>query len=117
MEWNGAVTRDDIEDGETRGYLFGAGRFELPRGYMLGFQLQTASNRAYLLDYDISDADRLWSGITLEMGAPRPHGDGARRQLRIAARGEINSETRSLVRRMRCGSGAGHRPDRRHRQP
>lgn len=66
MEWNGAISRDDIEEGETRGYLFGAGRFELPRGYLLGFQLQMASNRAYLLDYDISDADRLWSGITLE---------------------------------------------------
>ncbi|RCW79691.1 LPS-assembly protein LptD [Paracoccus lutimaris] len=66
MEWNGAVTRDDIEQGETRSYLFGAGRFELPRGYMLGFQLQTATDRAYLLDYDISDADRLWSGITLD---------------------------------------------------
>ena len=66
MEWNGAVTRDDIEEGETRGYLFGAGRFELPRGYMLGFQLQMASNRAYLLDYDITDADRLWSGVTLD---------------------------------------------------
>lgn len=66
MEWNGALSRDDIEKGKTRGYLFGAGRFELPRGYMLGFQLQMASNRAYLLDYDISDADRLWSGITLD---------------------------------------------------
>ncbi|WJS84429.1 LPS assembly protein LptD [Paracoccus sp. TOH] len=66
MEWNGAVSRDDIEQGETRGYLFGAGRFELPRGYLLGFQIQMASNRAYLLDYDISDADRLWSGITLD---------------------------------------------------
>ena len=66
MEWNGAVTRDDIEQGETRSYLFGAGRFELPRGYMLGFQIQTATDRAYLLDYDISDADRLWSGVTLD---------------------------------------------------
>lgn len=66
MEWNGAVSRDDLEKGETRGYLFGAARFELPRGYMLGMQIQMASNRAYLLDYDISDADRLWSGLTLD---------------------------------------------------
>ncbi|KGJ05123.1 organic solvent tolerance protein [Paracoccus halophilus] len=66
MEWNGAISRDDIKNNDTRGYLFGAARFELPRGYMLGFQLQTASNRAYLLDYDITDADRLWSGVTLD---------------------------------------------------
>ena len=66
MEWNGASSRDDIERGETRGYLFGAARFELPRGYMLGMQIQMASNRAYLLDYDISEADRLWSGLTLD---------------------------------------------------
>lgn len=66
MEWNGAVTRDDIEPGELRGYLFGAARFELPRGYLLGLQVQMASNRNYLLDYDISEADRLWSGVTLD---------------------------------------------------
>lgn len=66
MEWSGAVSRDDLDPGHTRGYLFGAARFELPRGYNLSFQIQTASDRAYLLDYDISDADRLWSGITLD---------------------------------------------------
>ncbi|ATQ57695.1 organic solvent tolerance protein [Paracoccus yeei] len=66
LELNGALTRDDIEPGETRGYLFGAARFELPRGYQLGVQLQMAKDRAYLLDYDITDADRLWSGITLD---------------------------------------------------
>lgn len=66
MEWNGAISRDDIRQGKTRGYLFGAGRFELPRGYKLGFQIQAASDRAYLLDYGVSEADRLWSGLTLE---------------------------------------------------
>ena len=66
MEWNGAISRDSIEQGRTRGYLFGGARFELPRGYMLGLQIQMASNRAYLLDYDISSADRLWSGLTLD---------------------------------------------------
>ncbi|MFV0293812.1 MAG: LPS-assembly protein LptD [Paracoccus sp. (in: a-proteobacteria)] len=65
-EWNGAITRDDIRDGETRGYLFGAARWELPRGYLLGMQVQVTSDDGYLRDYDISDADRLWSGLTLE---------------------------------------------------
>ena len=65
MEWRGAISRDDLQDG-SRGYLFGAGRFELPRDYIFGFQVQTASDRAYLLDYGITSADRLWSGVTLD---------------------------------------------------
>lgn len=65
-EWNGAISRDDIEPGETRGYMFGNAIYNLPRGYRLGVQLQVASDRGYLLDYGITDADRLWSGVTLE---------------------------------------------------
>ncbi|MDP5306876.1 LPS-assembly protein LptD [Paracoccus spongiarum] len=65
-EWNGAVSRDDIRPGETRGYLFGNALVDLPRDYRLGVQLQLASDRGYLLDYDITEADRLWSGLTLE---------------------------------------------------
>lgn len=65
-EWNGAISRDDILEGETRGYLFGNAQAELPRGYRVGLQIQTASDRGYLLDYDITDADRLWSGVTIE---------------------------------------------------
>lgn len=65
-QWQGAITRDDILKNETRGYLFGSAIFELPRDYNLGVQLQVASDRGYLLDYGITEADRLWSGITLE---------------------------------------------------
>ncbi|MDO5656986.1 MAG: LPS assembly protein LptD [Paracoccus sp. (in: a-proteobacteria)] len=65
-EWSGAISRDRIRPGDTRGYLFGAAVWELPRGYRLGAQLQVASDRSYLLDYGISDADRLWSGVTLD---------------------------------------------------
>lgn len=64
-EWNGAISRDDIEPDETRGYLFGNALVELPRDYQLGIQVQVASDRSYLLDYDITEADRLWSGVTL----------------------------------------------------
>ncbi|MDN3712153.1 hypothetical protein QWZ10_10795 [Paracoccus cavernae] len=66
MELNGALSRDDIDPGTTRGYFFGAAQFQLPRGYRLGVQIQTATDRSYLLDYDITDADRLWSGIMLD---------------------------------------------------
>ncbi|RJK95245.1 LPS-assembly protein LptD, partial [Paracoccus aestuarii] len=65
-EWNAAISRDDLQPGSTRGYVFGAGRFLLPRDYRLSLQLQAASDRAYLLDYGITDADRLWSGVSIE---------------------------------------------------
>lgn len=66
VELNGAVSRDDIRQGQTRDYLFGAGQFMLPNDYRLTFQVQQASDRSYLLDYDITDADRLWSGVILD---------------------------------------------------
>ena len=65
-EWNGAISRDDIQPGETRGYVFGNALVDLPRGYRLGIQVQAASDRGYLLDYDITEADRLWSGFTVD---------------------------------------------------
>lgn len=61
----GAISRDDLLPGETRYYLFGDGTFALPRDFTLDFQIQTASDDAYLLDYGISDTDRLDSGITI----------------------------------------------------
>lgn len=66
VQIEGAVSRDDMRQGETHGYLFGSGTFDLPRGYRLGAQVQWTSDRAYLLDYGISEADRLWSGFTVD---------------------------------------------------
>lgn len=66
MEVTGAVSRDDIRDGETRGYVFGAARFELTGGFDFGLQLQDVSDRDYLDDYGISGGERLWSGMTLD---------------------------------------------------
>lgn len=63
VEFDGAVTRDTLRPGHTRGYLFGNGRFDLPRGFVLTFGIQATSDRAYLLDYGISDQDRLSSGV------------------------------------------------------
>lgn len=45
----------------VRGYLFADGSFALSNGYQLTFHGELASDRAYLADYDISDADRLTS--------------------------------------------------------
>lgn len=63
--FEGAHTRDDLLPGENRGYLFGLGHFELPNAYQLDFQIQTTSDNAYLVDYGITDLDRLRSEITI----------------------------------------------------
>jgi len=62
----GAVSRDDIREGETRGYVFGSARIALPADFTLQAQLQAVTDRDYLSDYDKGDPERLWSGVTLE---------------------------------------------------
>ena len=63
---NGAVTSDQTLPGEGRGYLSATGTFDLGRGYQLAFHGITVSDDAYLVDYGITEADRLDStvGIT-----------------------------------------------------
>ncbi|PYF09736.1 LPS-assembly protein [Rhodobacter viridis] len=66
IEVEGALSRDSIREGETRGYVFGTGTFALPADFTLGVQLRMVSDPSYLLNYDITEDDRLWSGVTLE---------------------------------------------------
>ena len=70
VEIEGAVTSDDIRDDNTRGYAFAEGAFVLPRGFALDFDLRVASDNTYLLDYGISDDDRLGSAVTLWRARP-----------------------------------------------
>jgi len=63
VSFESAYSRDDIRPGRDRGYFFGRGRFDLPRGYVLNFDAELASDRGYLLDYGYSTKDRLDSAI------------------------------------------------------
>ncbi|KCV83807.1 organic solvent tolerance protein [Actibacterium atlanticum] len=65
VEFNGALSRDDVLPGETRQYLFGEGQFDLPRDFKLRFNIEAVSDPAYLLEYDYSDADRLDSFVEI----------------------------------------------------
>jgi LPS-assembly protein len=65
IELNMAVTRDDIRSETTRGYLFAQGSFALPRNFRLTFDIETTSDKGYLLDYDYSGKDRLDSALTV----------------------------------------------------
>ncbi|MDM7931024.1 LPS assembly protein LptD [Tabrizicola sp.] len=63
VELNGALTRDDLIPGKTRGYLFVDAAFTLPLNFGLTFKGQTVTDPAYLLDYGIGNVDRLDSRI------------------------------------------------------
>ncbi|HEV8037208.1 LPS-assembly protein LptD [Yoonia sp.] len=60
----GAISDDTLLP-EARSYLFAEGRFDLANAYQLNFDIETASDPAYLLDYGYSDKDRLDSALQL----------------------------------------------------
>lgn len=66
----GALSRDSIDPGTNRGYIFANGAFALENGYNLGVQLRMVTDPSYLVDYDITDEDRLWSGVWIERVRP-----------------------------------------------
>jgi LPS-assembly protein len=65
VEFSGAISDDTLQPGELRGFVFGSGLFDLRNDYQLSFELEAVTDRAYLLDYDYSDKDRLESEIAL----------------------------------------------------
>lgn len=65
LEIDLALTEDEILPGRTRGYGQAIGEFGLPRGFTLAFDVSRVSDPGYLLDYDISDADRLASVVSV----------------------------------------------------
>ncbi|WP_322888905.1 MULTISPECIES: LPS-assembly protein LptD [unclassified Yoonia] len=60
----GAVSDDTLQD-DLRSYLFANGNFRLPADFRLAFNIETVSDKAYLLDYDYDDKDRLESGLSI----------------------------------------------------
>ncbi|PYE82309.1 LPS-assembly protein LptD [Pseudoroseicyclus aestuarii] len=64
LRLTGAASEDDLQEG-PRGYLLGEGLLALGDGWRLGFDLELASDNAYLSDYGISEADRLDSRLRL----------------------------------------------------
>ena len=65
VEFASAITDDDLEPGNGRGYLFGAGEFDLRRNFVLQFDVELTSDDAYLKDYSYSEKDRLDSELRI----------------------------------------------------
>jgi LPS-assembly protein len=60
----GAVTRDHLSP-DPRGYFQAKGNFDLGRDYKLAFTAVNVSDPAYLLDYGITNEDRLFNQLGL----------------------------------------------------
>ncbi|MCK0166075.1 LPS assembly protein LptD [Jannaschia sp. S6380] len=65
VEVTGAVSDDNVLGDDLRGYLFADGTFFLDRDYRLEFDLELASDETYLLNYDITEKDRLDSRLAI----------------------------------------------------
>lgn len=97
IEFEGAVSRDEVEPDETRAYVFGSGDFALPRGFRLGFGLQVASDDAYLSDYGYGGQDRLESQIALTRFRRDEAIEARLLGYRTLRDGEINSTLPTIV--------------------
>jgi LPS-assembly protein len=65
IEFNGGLARDPIRPDQLRGYGVVTGDFRLPADFALRLKLQGVSDEGYLLDYGLSEADRLDSRVEI----------------------------------------------------
>jgi LPS-assembly protein len=97
VEFQGAVSGDDILPDKTRYYVFGEGGFDLPRGFRLSFGLQAVSDDAYLVDYAYGNQDRLESSVALTRTRRDEHIGARLLAFRTLREGEVNSTQPGIV--------------------
>ncbi len=97
IDVSGALTDDSLRPGTTRGYLFGTGSFELPRGFGLTFGIQEVSDDSYLSDYNIASDDRLATGLTIARTRANEHSEFRLYRFRSIRAGEVNATLPTLV--------------------
>ncbi|MGQ0566994.1 MAG: LPS-assembly protein LptD [Gemmobacter sp.] len=97
IDLTGAWSRDRILPGEDRGYAEAKGSFRLPRGFTLDLSGQVVSDPAYLLDYDLSEIDRLEGRIELSRTRADEYIGARLIHYHSIREGEVNSRLPSLV--------------------
>lgn len=97
IEFEGALTRDDELPGETRGYLFGNGQFDLRRGYKLSFDIEVTTDRAYLTEYGYSSSDRLGSELNVSRALRDEYIRGSVLNLETLRDSEANSTQPTFI--------------------
>ena len=115
IEVEGAYSRDDVgvASGRNRAYLFGEGRFDLPRDFQLRFDIEAVNDDTYLLDYGYGQKDRLDSEIAIERARRDEYVRGALTAFHSLRPGESNVTLPTIVvngeyeRRLPLSSGPG----------
>lgn len=97
ITFEGGVSRDDIQPGDWRGYVFGTGEFSLPADFTLGLTVEAVSDDAYLLDYGLGDKDRLRTGIDVTRTRADEHISAAFAHYYSLREGEDNDTLPSIV--------------------
>ena len=97
IELAGALSRDLIRPDKTRGYAEVTGSFRLPRGFKLDLAGQMVSDPAYLLDYGLSDRDRLEGRVEITRTRADEFIQGRLIHYHSIREGEVNSRLPSLV--------------------
>jgi LPS-assembly protein len=97
IELNGAVTRDELMPGMTRGYIFLDGTFTLPMDFGLTLKGQTVSDPAYFLDYGLGYIDRLDSRIVIDRTRRNEHISGRIISFQTLREDEDNTTIPSIV--------------------
>jgi len=76
LDFEGAIGDDDLDNKDVRFFAFLEGRFRLPHRLRLDFDLEAVSDEAVLLEYDITDKDRLESELRLSRTVRDQHSEG-----------------------------------------
>lgn len=97
IDVTGAVSRDDIQPGEMRGYVMADGSFALPKGFRLSFHGEGVSDDAYLADYGISDQDRLTNTVQVDRTRRKDYAEARIVNFDSLRAGELPSATPYLV--------------------
>lgn len=97
IEFNGAVTSDTLRPDGLRGYVFGEGKFDLPRDYVLKFDIELTSDEAYLSEYDYSGKDRLDSAISVTRAKRHEYFDASLINYNSLRDDELNARQPTII--------------------
>ncbi|QYK40063.1 MAG: LPS-assembly protein LptD [Paracoccaceae bacterium] len=97
IEFSGALSRDRIRPGETRGYVFLDGGFALANGFRLTLRGEAVTDPGYFIDYGITDRDRLISRIDLTRTRRDEYISARLTHFRSIREGDVNSRLPSIL--------------------
>ncbi|KRS17873.1 LPS-assembly protein LptD [Roseovarius indicus] len=97
IEFEGAISDDNLGSRSRRGYIFGEGEFTVLGDYTLRFDIETVNDDTYLLDYSYYEKDRLDSELEIERAKRDSYVRGAITYFHSLRVGEQNSTLPTLV--------------------